>query len=49
MFKGLVGFLIGGLVFTKQGNKLCKAYFAELKKEVESLLKEPKNGRTEKL
>lgn len=49
MLKGLMGFIIGGLVFTKQGNKLCKAYFTELKKEVEALLKEPKNGRTEKL
>ena len=49
MFKGLIGFLLGGLVFTEQGNKLCKAYFAQLKKEMGNWL--PKecnddNGKT---
>lgn len=49
MFKGLIGFLIGGLVFTEQGNKLCKAYFAQLKKEMGNLLPEDNkddNGKT---
>ena len=50
MFKGLLGFIIGGLVFTEQGNKLCKAYFKELSKEIDALLKtEKKNGRTKDL
>lgn len=38
MFKGLIGFLIGGLVFTEQGNKLCKMYFCQLKKELDGML-----------
>lgn len=49
MFRGLIGFLIGGLVFTEQGNKLCKAYFCQLKKEIDGMLtKENKDdGRKE--
>lgn len=50
MLRGLVGFLIGGLVFTEQGNKLCKMYFCQLKKEIDGMLaKEKKDDRTKEL
>lgn len=49
MFKTLAGFVMGWMVFTDEGNKLAKGYFHQLKKEIDSMLKEDKDDGKKEL